>query len=64
MIELANATIKRTLSFEDPYLIWLLALLSSQQSCNSSLYNVVPLIVDYLYQNNTNNFSLVSTRLH
>lgn len=60
MIELANATIRRTLSFEDPYLIWLLALLSSQQSCNSSVYNVVPLIVDYLYQNNTNNFSLIT----
>ena len=57
MIELANATIRRTLSFEDPYLIWLLALLSSQQSCNSSVYNVVPLIVDYLYENNTNNFT-------
>lgn len=63
MIELANATIRRTLSFEDPYFIWLLALLSSQQSCNSSLHNVVPLIVDYLYENNTNDFLFVSTRL-
>lgn len=64
MIELANATIRRTLSFENPYLIWLLALLSSQKSCIYSLYNVIPLILDYLYQNNTNDFPFVSTRLH
>ncbi|KOX72449.1 hypothetical protein WN51_01549 [Melipona quadrifasciata] len=60
MTELANAATRRNLSFENPYFIWLLALLSSQKCCNTCLYNVVPLIVDYLYQNTTNNFICIT----
>ncbi|CAK9828657.1 hypothetical protein ANTRET_LOCUS6141 [Anthophora retusa] len=54
MIELAKAVAKRNLSFENSYFIWLLALLSSQISCNMYFYNLIPLVVDYLYQNTPN----------
>lgn len=60
MIELATAITKRNISFENPYIIWLLALLSSQISCNKYLYNTIPKIVDYVYQNVTNNFTAVT----
>ncbi|OAD54881.1 hypothetical protein WN48_06081 [Eufriesea mexicana] len=60
MIELVTATTKRNISFENSYIIWLLALLSSQISCNKYLYNTIPIIVDYLYQNVTNNFTAIT----
>ncbi|KOC62457.1 hypothetical protein WH47_04117 [Habropoda laboriosa] len=61
MVELAKATAKRNLSFENPYFIWLLALLSSQISCNTYFYNLVPFIVDYLYQNTANTAVIEAT---
>ncbi|CAL7941138.1 unnamed protein product [Xylocopa violacea] len=60
IIELTKATTERELSFESPYFIWLLALLSSQVACNAYLYSVVPLIVDYLYRNIINDFINIS----
>ncbi|XP_076244139.1 uncharacterized protein LOC143185219 [Calliopsis andreniformis] len=59
LVELVKATTERQLSFEHPYFIWLLALLSSENLCISYLHNVVHLIVEYLYQNFKNNSSAV-----
>lgn len=55
IIELVKVTTERQLSFEDPYFLWLLALLSSQVVSITYLHNTVPLIVDYLHQNIGNN---------
>ncbi|XP_076647538.1 uncharacterized protein LOC143356053 [Halictus rubicundus] len=60
MIELVKTSTQRNLSFENPYFIWLLALLSSHIVCNTYLYNTVPLVVDYLHQNATNNITAVT----
>ncbi|XP_029037577.2 uncharacterized protein LOC114873428 isoform X1 [Osmia bicornis bicornis] len=60
MVELTRVTTERSLSFERSYMIWLLALLSSQEPCNIYVYNVVPLIVDYLHQSIKNNYTAVT----
>ncbi|XP_076756359.1 uncharacterized protein LOC143426654 isoform X2 [Xylocopa sonorina] len=60
IIQLTKATMKSNLSLGSPYFIWLIALLSSQIACNAYLYSIVPLIVDYLYGNITNNFRNIS----
>ncbi|KZC14499.1 hypothetical protein WN55_06960 [Dufourea novaeangliae] len=60
MIELVKASAERNLNFENSYFSWLLALLSSHVACNTYLYNTVPLVVDYLYQNITNNIAAIT----
>ncbi|XP_053997498.1 uncharacterized protein LOC128886552 [Hylaeus anthracinus] len=60
IIELVKVATERNLSFETPYFIWLLALLSSRAICNIYLYKTMHSIVDYLYQNATNNITTVT----
>nr|XP_033342349.1 uncharacterized protein LOC117229740 [Megalopta genalis]XP_033342350.1 uncharacterized protein LOC117229740 [Megalopta genalis]XP_033342351.1 uncharacterized protein LOC117229740 [Megalopta genalis] len=60
MVELVKTCTERIVSFENPYFIWLLALLSSHAVCNTYLYNTVPLMLDYLHQNTANNITAVT----
>lgn len=60
MVELTRVTTERSLSFKNSYMIWLLALLSSQEPCNIHVYNVVPFMVDYLHQSIKNNYAAVT----
>ncbi|XP_076168336.1 uncharacterized protein LOC143147186 [Ptiloglossa arizonensis] len=60
IINLVKIATQRNLSFEDPYFVWLLALLSSQVACNIYLHNVVPSIVDYLYENTINGITAIT----
>lgn len=60
LIELAKVTTGRALSFETPYMIWLLALLSSHEACNAYMCNVVSPAIDYLHQNIKSNHATVT----
>ncbi|XP_078047146.1 uncharacterized protein LOC144475282 [Augochlora pura] len=60
MVDLVKASIDRIVSFENPYFIWLLALLSSHAVCNTYLYNTVPLMLDYLHENTKNDITTIT----
>nr|XP_012154459.1 PREDICTED: uncharacterized protein LOC100878399 [Megachile rotundata] len=60
LIELARVTAGRGLCFESPYMIWLLALLSSHEPCNAHICNVASPVIDYLHQNTKNNHATVT----
>lgn len=49
MAELVQVIIKRNLLYENPNLIWLLALLSSSTICTTHLHSILSQIVDHLY---------------
>lgn len=49
MSELVQVIIKRNILYENPYYIWLLALLSSSSICAEYLHAILSQVVDYLY---------------
>lgn len=60
MIELASTITERKFTHEDPYFLWLLALLSSKKACSTYVCKMVPQVIEYLYQNARKDFEDVT----